>query len=168
MGTRAWILFSVLTLALMGAKATFLPVLGAGLVLTMGVELVRNRRWHRRAFWIAVVVGCELVFAQWVLFGGASQGLALHPGDDFARVATWLGLPSTGPAVAVTTAAVILGWLAPLLFAFLVRVPAVGLRPPALLDPAVLLISGMALGSILPVLVLAHPGFSQYFFLGWA
>lgn len=78
-GWWQWALFTILLVAVMGAKATFLPILLAALLAVVFVELVARRRWHRPALVAAGLTVLCVFFAQFVLFGGASQGLAIDP-----------------------------------------------------------------------------------------
>lgn len=167
-GRGPWILYLVLTLVLMGAKATFIPVVGAGVALVVGVELVRHRRLPRAAFAMGVVLAAELVFAQLVLFGGTSQGITVGPGDDLRRLGEWIQVPAASGALplAAVAALLVFGWLAPLAGAGLLLLkprPAPDRAGPG--DPATQLVAGMVVAAVVVVLVLAHPGFSEYFFL---
>jgi hypothetical protein len=74
-----WALVVLLTAAVTGAKATFLPMLLAGLLLVVAVRLVTRRRVDPGALFAAGVTFLALLFAQFVLFGGASQGMAIDP-----------------------------------------------------------------------------------------
>jgi hypothetical protein len=90
--TRArWALVALLTAAVTGAKATFLPMLLAGLLLVVAVRLVTRRRVHPGALFAAGIALLGLLFAQFVLFGGASQGMAIDP-LHFAQIS---GAPYT-------------------------------------------------------------------------
>jgi hypothetical protein len=167
-GLRPWILFAVLTVALMGAKATFIPVIGAGVALVVVIELVRHRRLPRAALTIGIILAAELAFAQLVLFGGAAQGLRLDPGGDIRRLGGSIGVPALTRTLplASATIAIVFGWLAPLAGAgllFLRPRPRSGRPGPA--DPATQLLVGMVVASIAVVLVFAQQGFSEYFFL---
>ncbi|HEY2670094.1 MAG TPA: hypothetical protein VGJ07_06920 [Rugosimonospora sp.] len=79
LGARQWILWTVMILAVMGGKATFLPMLLAALLLVVAVHLVAHRRLHRPALIASGITFVCVLFAQFVLFGGASQGLAISP-----------------------------------------------------------------------------------------
>ncbi|PZF99253.1 hypothetical protein C1J01_48460, partial [Nonomuraea aridisoli] len=102
---RGWVAFVVLLAALSGAKATYLPLLLAGLVLVVAVRrLVEGRV---RGTWPAaagVTLGF-LVFAQVVLFGGGSQGTAFAP---FATMRDLWGAVSGGRAEAPLTSLLVL------------------------------------------------------------
>lgn len=167
-GARAWVLFLVLSLALMGAKATFIPVIGAGLLLVATVELVRERRVPRTALAMGSVLAAELAFAQLVLFGGASQGLAIDPGADMRRLGVQLAIPAengTLPLVAVS-AVIVFGWLAPLAGAAMLLLrpwSRAGRSGPH--DPATQIVLAMVVSGIVACLLLSHAGYSQYFFL---
>ncbi|GAB3865798.1 hypothetical protein GCM10027610_116620 [Dactylosporangium cerinum] len=76
---RGWALFAVLLAGVMGAKATYLPLLGCGLLLAVGAELLRHRTLHRGALTGLGITAAGLVFSQVVLFGGTSQGTAFKP-----------------------------------------------------------------------------------------
>ncbi|MBO9522249.1 MAG: hypothetical protein J7518_11985 [Nocardioidaceae bacterium] len=165
-GPRPWVLLALLTATLMGAKATFLPVIGAGVALVALVGMMRERRLPGPVVAVGLLLGAELLFAQVVLFGGASQGLVLAPGDDFRVLGASIGVPAATGALTLTAvcACLFFGWFAPLTGAgVLARFPT-GDRP-ALLDPAAILVTGMVVASVGVVVLLAHPGYSEYFFL---
>jgi hypothetical protein len=77
---RRWSLLAGLLVVSMGTKATFLPLLAAGLGLVILVDLVVRRRWNRTAASIAGMTLVCLAFAQVVLYGGSSGGLVWQPG----------------------------------------------------------------------------------------
>lgn len=88
---RAWVLFVLLSAALMGAKATFIPVLGGGILLVLGWRLVTGRRDQLATVLLGAVLAAELVFAQLVLFGGpprAGTGGRVNLPED--GVALWV------------------------------------------------------------------------------
>jgi hypothetical protein len=167
-GPGPWILFAVLSVALMGSKATFLPVIGAGMLLVAVVELVRDRRLSRPTVVVGAALAAELAFAQVVLFGGASQGLSIAPGDDLRRLGSLLQVPAetgTLPLVAVTVA-LVFGWLAPLAGAgLLVLRPRAATGRPGPGDPASLVVVGMVVSAVALCLLLSQSGFSEFFFL---
>ncbi len=88
---KRWVLFGLLAIGVMGAKATYLPLLLAGVLAVVGRHLVRRHR-HRPALLAAVVTAVLLAFAQFVLFGNRDQGLHWQPLQD-VRTA---GLGTTG------------------------------------------------------------------------
>ncbi len=159
---RTWFAFGVLLLAVMGAKATYLPLLLAGLALVVAVDLVVRRRLMRPALLAGAIVLAALGFAQFVLFGGVSQGLSLDPMATMQTV----GVASTTHfisetdrplwRVVVVTGVCAAGWLA-------IWSGAAGLRR-RLTDPGVLLLAGIGLAGLVGLLAFMHPGLSQYFF----
>jgi hypothetical protein len=82
-----WALLAVFMLVAMGSKATFLPLLAAGICLVVVVDRAVRRRWNWTAIRIAAMTGGCLILAQVFLYGGASAGLAWGPGIT-ARTST--------------------------------------------------------------------------------
>nr|BFE86342.1 hypothetical protein GCM10020093_089430 [Planobispora longispora] len=78
-GPGRWILLGVFLVAVMGAKAIYLPLLAAGLVAAIAVEAVRRRRvtWPAPAA-LAMTAVC-FAFSHVVLFGGARLGMDFAP-----------------------------------------------------------------------------------------
>ncbi|HEY2670090.1 MAG TPA: hypothetical protein VGJ07_06900 [Rugosimonospora sp.] len=76
---RRWIALVLMLGAVMGGKATYIPLLLAGLLVVIAGNLVTRRGWHRPALVITGVVLVFELFAQFVLLGDASQGLQLTP-----------------------------------------------------------------------------------------
>lgn len=76
---RAWLLYGVFCVAVMGAKATHLPPLAAGLALVAAARAIRSRRppWPELAM-LGVTVACA-AYAQFVLFGGARLAMGVDP-----------------------------------------------------------------------------------------
>lgn len=167
-GWRPWLLFGVLSVAMMGAKATFIPVIGAGVALLVVVELIRRRGVPWTALAVGAALAVELAFAQIVLFGGARQGIVFAVGADSRRLSATVGVPATTSHLALATVviALVFGWLVPLAGAALlaVRLPA-RRRGPSPIDPIVVVLTGMVVAGVVAVVVLAQPGFSEYFFL---
>jgi hypothetical protein len=83
-GRRQWALFALLLAGVTGGKATFLPLLAAGLALLVAVERVRRRHWHRPALAALALTTAGVAAAQLVLFGASSQGTRLAPLTDMA------------------------------------------------------------------------------------
>ncbi|HEY0621250.1 MAG TPA: hypothetical protein VGD15_26810 [Kribbella sp.] len=83
-----WILFTLSVAAVMAAKATMVPLLAAASCMACASWLVFRRRLHVPSLiTVGIVVGA-LLFAQFVIFGGATQGTTLKP---FALVNTQRG-----------------------------------------------------------------------------
>lgn len=149
----------VLTIVLGGSKATFLPVLGAGVALAL---LATRPGWLRRRWWaLGMLLGLELLAAQVILFGGASQGMSVSARSSLDQLAAHLGLSDgSGTAALATGVAMVLGWFGPLLLGLAALRDEEGRR-----DPFAWLLLGMVLGASAATLLLTQPGFSQFFFL---
>jgi hypothetical protein len=100
---RRWLLFTVLVAAVMGAKATYLPLLLAGLLLVVAAAAVFRRRLDTPALTGAGITLVCLVFAQVVLFGGRTQGLRWQPLLDVKTA----GIGTTGYLAGDRTSAVL-------------------------------------------------------------
>ncbi|MEU8103045.1 hypothetical protein AB0C18_04885 [Nonomuraea muscovyensis] len=159
---RGWCLAAVLLVALTGAKATYLPLLAAGLAVVAAVRVVRGRRPSRPVLIGMGLTAACILFAQFVLFGRARQGLIVDP-FSFMRV-TWSeltgaaeppggGVPGIAPVYLVCWA---LTWLGVL---------GLAVRPRQLLRPAVTLMLGVGVAGLSAALLFGHPGRSQLFFL---
>jgi hypothetical protein len=145
----AWPLFGLLCVAVMGAKATYLPLLLVALLVTAAVR--RSRAALLAAGFTALCVG----FAALVLFGGsgAAQGLGLAPLDTVRTSAAPLtvGLNTvTGVRLLVLTAVLLFCWACLWGFA--------AVRPHPLL-------AGLGLAGGAAVLLFSQSGGSQGFFL---
>ncbi|WP_440100712.1 hypothetical protein, partial [Streptosporangium sp. H16] len=160
-----WLLLGVFIVAVMGAKAVYLPLLVAGLLAVVTVEVIRRRRAPRAALAaLGMTATCSL-FAQFALFGRVRQGLIVEP-LSFARAAwgemTGLGGQVEPPAVSVVGVASVylLCWV-------VAWCGILGLlcRPRLLLRPAVVLLLGAGAAGAGAALLFGHPGRSQLFFL---
>ncbi|WP_228641986.1 hypothetical protein [Microtetraspora sp. AC03309] len=161
----AWILLAIFLLAVMGAKATYLPMLGAGLAAITLVEAVRHRRLHRPALVALGMTAACLLYAQCVLFGGARSAIVIAP-LFFMRTCwqAWRGLsaavdPPTGSLVGVTSVfllSLVVMWSGIL-----------GLlsRARSLTRHSVILMLGIGVIGLGTALMLGHPGRSQLFFM---
>ncbi|MFF5245216.1 hypothetical protein ACFY3V_13145, partial [Streptosporangium sp. NPDC000095] len=161
-----WLLLGVFMVAVMGAKATHLPPLAAGLAAVVGVEVIRRRRIPRSALVaLGMTVACSL-FAQVVLFGGARQGTMVDPLSLLRRA--WGEL--TGHVGAAEPPPLsVLG--VTVLYALCLAVAWCGIlgllcRPRLLLRPAVVLLLGMGAACVAAVLLLGHPHLGQLYFFG--
>ena len=171
-GRRRWGLVVLLTAAVTGGKATFLPMLLAGLLLVIAVRLLTRRRVHPAALIAAGIAFVALLFAQFVLFGGAAQGLAVDP-LHFARISgapytAAFALPGSGQVgrLALVTLITFACWACiwPGLIG-LVRLA--GRRRPGLDVPAdpVVLMAGIGLSGIGALLVFGLEGGAEGWFM---
>lgn len=164
-GPAQWALASGLTIAVMGAKATFLPILLAALLAVVAVHLVVSRRWHLSGLVAAALtLGCVL-FAQFVLFGGASQGLAIDPLHQM-RISG--GPYTTGFTTAPNTprwtlllaaALTLLCWMS-----VWAGIGALFFKR-RLLDPAITLLLGIGAAGMAGILLFGHEGGAEGWFL---
>jgi hypothetical protein len=154
---RRWVVFGLLLIAVMGGKATFLPLLLAGLLLVVAVC-----RKVRPLIAAGMTLGA-LVFAQLVLFGGASQGLGWAPLTDVrtAGINTAVYLTKSEPwRLAVLTGLFVWCWCC-------VWAGVSGLlrHRRRLTEPAMVLLLGIGAAGIGATMLLGQSGDSQRFFL---
>ncbi|MEU0567477.1 hypothetical protein ABZ297_19110 [Nonomuraea sp. NPDC005983] len=161
---RVWILLGVFLMAVMGAKATYLPMLVVGLVTAAVVGLRRRRRpWPVLA--ALVMAGACLLFAQFVLFGRQQQGLTVAPLSYMGSV--WQDLAGMSVEIRPPLTS-LLGVAAVYLLAWAVTwSPVLGLlsRPRLLIRSDVLVMLGIAAAGLGVMVMFDHPGRSQSFFL---
>ncbi|MFB4283032.1 hypothetical protein ACBJ59_47570 [Nonomuraea sp. MTCD27] len=157
-----WAALGVLLLALTGAKATYLPLLLAGLLLVVVVRGVVERRV--RGEWLAAAgatLTC-LAFAQFVVFGQRAQGTVLAP---FAAMrALWETVAGVGTPVAVPVGELVVLAGVHLFCLACVWGGVAGLGRRAL-EPPVLLLLGIGAAGIGAAVLLGHPSQSQLYFL---
>ncbi|MFE3448795.1 hypothetical protein ACFXJ8_07640 [Nonomuraea sp. NPDC059194] len=155
---------AVLLVALSGAKATYLPLLLAGIGLLVVVDLVRSRRLDRNLLLLGALTLATLAFAQFVVFGGASQGMRLWPFSTAIRqVGSWptkAVIDDLPLALVAVSAAFALAWAALWAGAFGPR-----RHPGSGRDRGLTLFLGLGIASLAAVLFLGHPGMSQLYFL---
>ena len=85
-GVRVWALTAVTMVVMCGAKATTLPVVVAGLLLTSVVSSAAHRTLARRPVALTLLgAGCFLL-ARALFFGPNAQGLEVDPLGIFGRV----------------------------------------------------------------------------------
>ncbi|MDH2424124.1 hypothetical protein [Sphaerisporangium sp. TRM90804] len=165
-GRARWALFALLLVAVMGAKATYLPLLAAGLVAAAAAGWAVRRRPPREALAALGMTAAALAFAQLVLFGGARQGTTVAP-LSVVR-ATWADLTGAGQGAVPGPASLA---ATTLLFALCWAVTwcgALGLlgRPGLLLRPPVAFTLGMTAAGAGLMLLLGTPGdLNQAYFL---
>ncbi|QNE20296.1 hypothetical protein F1D05_23280 [Kribbella qitaiheensis] len=154
---------AVLIAVLSISKATALPVYAAGLPAAWIYLSVRARRLNLRALVLAVLVVVGYGFNFLVILSADSQGMVIKPAGTFRSMlqGMYTGIAPDvrpGPSVLViVSAAVIIGWLMPVVGALLIR-------PRVPRDPmAVLLVFGFVL-AIVAASILYHFSQSQVFF----
>ncbi|MET8157035.1 hypothetical protein ABZT47_11720 [Sphaerisporangium sp. NPDC005289] len=166
-----WVLACVLLVAVMGGKASYLPLLGAGLVTVAAAGVIRRRRPPWPALAALGVTGALCLYAQTMLFGGARQGLIVSPLFTMRTTLAELTgtgevtgpaapeLPSAGAAAGIALV-YLLGWL-------VVWGGTLGLlsRAGALARPGVVLMLGMGAAGLGTMTLFGHPCRSQLFFL---
>lgn len=160
-----WVLLGIMLVAVMGAKATYLPLLMAGLVAVVLVEAVRWFALPRRPLAALGLTAACLLFAQCVLFGGARQGILIDPLSIMRltlRSMTGLDVGAEfSPAVTIGAA------LLCVLCGVITWCGILGLvgRPHLLVRPVVVLVLSMSAAGLAAALVLGHPHQSQGYFL---
>lgn len=163
-----WALFGLLLALLTGARATFLPLLTAGLALAVLVPLLLRRRFDRTTAGALALSAAALLFAQYVLYRGEHYALVLAPltAIKVSPLAQATGL--VGPASPAYHWSMLLVATAIALVAlFLPWSGALGLlrRPATLLDPTILTLAGTGIAGVGAMLTFGHPGQSQVYFL---
>ncbi|MFI6511247.1 hypothetical protein ACIBCT_26865 [Streptosporangium sp. NPDC050855] len=160
-----WPLLGILLAATAGAKATYLPLLGAGLLAVAVTGTVRWRRPSRPALVALGMTATCFLLAQFVLFGGAKQALVVAP-FSFMRTA-WAEMTGAG-VEAVPSSLSAVGIVAVFLLGWTITWGGIsGLlsRPRLLARPGVTLMLGIGAAGLGAALLLGHPGRSQLFFL---
>ncbi|GAA4206616.1 hypothetical protein GCM10022252_69000 [Streptosporangium oxazolinicum] len=163
-----WPLLGVFLVAVAGAKATYLPLLGAGLLAVAAAGAVRRRGPSRPLLAALGMTAACFLFAQFVLFDGARQALAVDP-FSFMRT-VWREMTGAGEGTDPPPLST-LGMVAVFLLCWAVTWGGIsGLlsRPRLLLRPGVALTLGIGAAGVGAALLLGHPGRSQLFFLSGA
>ncbi|OPG12436.1 hypothetical protein B1L11_14595 [Microbispora sp. GKU 823] len=165
---REWLLLVLLLVAVMGAKATYLPMLAAGLLAVAVVETVRRRRPSRQTAAVLAITGGCLLYGQLVLFGGARHATMVIP--LYFVGTTWDELTGLGKPAEPSSGSMLALTLVCLLGLLITWSGILGLlsRPRSLLRPPVILMLGIGAVGLGAALLLGHPGHSQVFFLGGA
>ncbi|MEV4457627.1 hypothetical protein [Microbispora sp. NPDC049633] len=159
-----WFLLGVFLVGVMGAKATQLPLLAAGLTAAGTAELAKRRRLSPALLGAVGMTAACLLYAQSVLFGGARNGIIVDP-LSLMRF-TWSRW--TGQDEALATAASLSGITGLYLVCWAtIWFGVFGLvsRKRSLTRPGVLLMLGMGTSGLGAVLVLGHSQMSQIYFL---
>ncbi|WP_328995967.1 hypothetical protein OG394_15025 [Kribbella sp. NBC_01245] len=111
-GARAgtWILLVVGLVGVSGAKATFVPMVTAGLLAVVVVRLLLTRRFDRLAACLAASTVVILVFAQAVLFGGTTAGTSVRVLRTFVDLAPRYGLTAKPGEVFAVLMTALVSW----------------------------------------------------------
>ncbi|MDF5751412.1 hypothetical protein [Spongiactinospora sp. TRM90649] len=164
-GVPGLLLILALLVAVSGAKATYVPLIGAGLV-----ALLLHRR-DRLVLGLLAMVAAVLAFAQFVLFGGASQGMSVRPGALAAWLVATHPAPGDDPGTltAAVSGALALGWATVFAGGVVLLRRRPYLRCPRRRRALLLICLGAGTSSAGAALLLGHPGLSQLYFLrgGW-
>ncbi|MCW2876624.1 MAG: hypothetical protein JWQ95_724 [Sphaerisporangium sp.] len=161
-----WVLLTVFLVAVMGAKAVYLPLLLVGVAGVVVVKALTGRRplWPGVAV-LAMTLAC-LAYAQLVLFGRARQGMILAPLPAMReRWELLAGVRPGAPAAAAVGVTVLL-----LLCMAATWCGTAGLLGDRRLAarPGVVLMLGMAVAGHAVTLLCQHVAFSQFLFLDGA
>ncbi len=107
-GRGQWVMLTLLIAATIGGKATFLPLLLGGVGLAGLISLIVRRKIELPLVAIGALGLAGFAYAQFVLFGGVSQGLTIEP---FAMLPIVAGA-STAPTwfLTLTFGLVMLSW----------------------------------------------------------
>lgn len=162
----SWVVLALLVFANSGSKATYLPMLVAGLVLAIiGHAIVYQRPW-RTALAALAITAAGVLFAQFVVLGGSDGALVVAPLASAKRF-------TIGTATGLTTilgdvdARILMGLsgIAVLCWVFL-WAGAFGLAARRrFAEPEILTLLGIGLAGIGAVLVFSHNGAGQLYFL---
>ncbi|MFI5889960.1 hypothetical protein ACIA5D_07540 [Actinoplanes sp. NPDC051513] len=159
----AWGTYAVLTGAMAGAKATFLPVLLCGLALAVGVRLLRTRKLGAEAIALAITL-VWFAFAQLVLYSGGAQGMVVDP----LQTVKWtiLGWAVFGGPRPVNHEAALFALAATAVLAMAISWAGLAAlaRRTFRWDPMVHVLLGIGLSGTVATWVFAHPGLSQGYF----
>lgn len=163
-GAGTWFLLAVFLVAVMGAKASYLPLLAVGLVAVAAVKAARRQPPLPTLMALALTGSC-LIYAQFVLFGRETQGVLIEP-FAYMRM-TWLEMTGMGEQVQPPPGAILVLTLMFLLCWFVTWCGVLGLltRPRLLLRPGVILMLGIGIPALGAILLLVQQGKSQFFFL---
>ena len=156
------VLLAVLCLGAAGTKGSTLPLVLAGLGLTVAALLIFDRTQVLRVLGdLAVVAGC-LVFALIFVFLGSGAGLRLSISDaaEQTAAADWLGKPDTPLEIALVLTIAVVGLLARGVGGYVLPFSQAGRR-----SALTWLLIGGGLTSAGAVAFFTHPGWSQWYFV---
>ena len=155
-------LLPLLCLGASGSKGSTLPLVVAGLGLALVAMLIfdRSRIWTLLGD-IAMVIGV-LVFSVIVVFHGSGAGLHVSPTDaaEQTAAAKWLGSPDTPWQYVLIFLLAAGGALARGVGALALTFSRSGRR-----SPLTWLLIGAGVASVGAIVIFAHPGWSQWYFV---
>jgi hypothetical protein len=162
-----WLVAGVLLAVVIGAKATYLPLLTVGLVLAAAVSALRSRRPYWTGLIVLGAVLGYLLFAQLVFYGRASQGLRIEPlatvkAADVALRSHLIAAAPATPLLAALLGAAVLLLCNGAMWSGLARLKR---RPGLLTDPMMLVLLGIGVAAFGGILLFGQPGQSQLYFL---
>lgn len=153
-------------IALAGAKASFVPMMVAGVGLVVLVKLVTERRLDRSTVCLSALTLLAFAFAQVVLFSAGSSGVAFEPAQSFRALAGRAGFGTRFESELV--AVVVLGTTGVILLMSW-SIAAFGmlgfLKDCRWKDPSAVLLVGFVVSGIAAGALLSHPGYSQLYFV---
>ncbi|MDH2424123.1 hypothetical protein [Sphaerisporangium sp. TRM90804] len=169
-GLGRWLLIAVFLVTIIGAKATYLPLLAAGLTAVAVAGGLRRRPSPRVLGLLAATLAC-LAFAQVVLFGRVRQGMSVAPlafmRESWAELSGMEPLAGIGRQFSPPPGSLLGVTLVFLLCWAVTWCGVLGLlaRRGLITGPVPVFVLGMGAAAHGAVLLLGHPGYSQFFFL---
>ncbi len=155
-GLGPWIAFTLAIAGATGAKATYAPLLIAGLLAVAGIDLLR-RRLNGRALAAAGITAAAFGIAWLTMFRGTTAGLFVAPLASLD--ASLPRTPHPGWTVAHLLAIWALGWCA------VIAAAAVLARRRGWADPMLVVSAGIGVAGLAVVLLTKQMSTSQMFFL---
>ena len=153
-----WVTLTLALLALSGAKATYMPVFVCGAIGLWLIHLLIHRRIDRVVSALTALLIAVTLFAQFIILGGQTGGMALDPFQTAESAVDSEGIDVTTTSVAAMSLALLVSWL-------LYGVGVVGLlKGKRWLDPrAIWMLIAIPTGIAVPFL-LFRTGLSQLWF----
>jgi hypothetical protein len=158
-GRGQWAMLTLLIAATMGGKATFLPLLLAGVGFAGLIGLITRRRIERPLLITAGLALAAFAYAQRVLFGGVAADMKFDLLAASELLASWHVVAPPRWFVYFMTGLILLAWAG----------RAVGLigilgRRERWSDPMAGVLAGVAIGAIVVALSFHHSGGGQLYF----
>ncbi len=162
MRSGALILLPIVSLGAAGTKGSTLPLIVAGLGMAFVAMLIWERARTVPVLIDLVIVGVCMVFALVVIFAGSGEGLHVSINDASTETSTTnlLGLPVNKAQMAFVLGISFIGAISRAVGAAVLPFSRAGRRSPV----AWTLIGGSLAGAG-AIIVLAHPGWSQWYFV---